>query len=52
MVGREFVMVFRVSVVVFLAAAADCSSSGQPYVTDRRLDKGLVVVLTGIHGRL
>ena len=45
-------MVFRVSVVVFLAAAAGCSSSGQPYVTDVRLDKGLVVVLTGIHGRL
>ena len=29
-----------------------CSGTGQPYVTPQRLDKGLVIVLTGIHGRL
>ena len=29
-----------------------CGGTGQPYVTPERLDKGLVIVLTGIHGRL
>jgi len=29
-----------------------CGGAGQPFVTPQRLDKGLVIVLTGIHGRL
>ena len=34
------------------AASCGCGGTGQPYVTPERLDKGLVIVLTGIHGRL
>lgn len=29
-----------------------CGGTGQPFVSPQRLDKGLVIVLTGIHGRL
>jgi len=38
--------------VCVAAASGGCGGTGQPYVTPERLDRGLVVVLTGIHGRL
>jgi len=34
------------------ACLAGCGGTGQPFMTNDRLDKGLVIVLPGIHGRL
>ncbi len=44
--------VFRTTIltVLFVGALAGCGDS-QPWVTDSRLDKGLVMVLPGIEGR-
>ena len=38
--------------IVLSAAPAGRGSTGQPFVTDARLSNGLVIVLTGIHGRM
>jgi pimeloyl-ACP methyl ester carboxylesterase len=35
-----------------LGGLAGCGGTGQPHVTPQRLDRGLVLVLPGIHGRL
>lgn len=55
--GNKTARMIRGIVLGVLAAAmpllTGCGGgTGQPYVTPERLDKGLVVVLTGIHGRL
>lgn len=40
------------AVVGVVGSLCGCGGTGQPYVTPQRQDKGLVIVLTGIHGRL
>ena len=55
--GYKTRSILRSIALAVLAAAipllAGCGGgTGQPYVTPERLDKGLVVVLPGIHGRL
>jgi pimeloyl-ACP methyl ester carboxylesterase len=37
--------------LLYLAAGMGCANGKQPYVTPQRLERGLVVVLTGIEGR-
>jgi len=46
-------VVLRISGIILLAAAAGASGCrpAQPYVTPDRLDRGLLLVLTGIEGR-
>jgi pimeloyl-ACP methyl ester carboxylesterase len=46
-------LLFAAPIVLwFLGSLCGCGGTGQPNVQPSRLDKGLVIVLTGVHGRL
>ncbi len=50
-VDIAYAMKRLITAIVLCAGFAGCASTAQPYVNETRLERGLVVVLSGIEGR-